>query len=85
MLIAAVTASYVCYYVKDSHFKILLFLVIELINECENGVDDCSINAMCTDAKYLYTCTCNDGYSGNGKTCTGMWLIYLHMLLVNIK
>ena len=57
---------------KINSLKYYWFLVIELIDECEDGVDDCSINAMCTDARYLYNCTCNDGYSGNGKTCTGM-------------
>ena len=30
---------------------------------CENKLDDCSVNAACSDNEDgSYTCTCNDGY-----------------------
>ncbi|XP_053408175.1 uncharacterized protein LOC123560993 [Mercenaria mercenaria] len=40
------------------------------IDECEEGSDDCDENAQCTDTLGSYTCTCNNGFDGNGKTCT---------------
>ena len=40
------------------------------IDECSLGIDTCDDNATCTDTPDGYTCTCNDGYEGDGETCT---------------
>jgi len=31
---------------------------------------DCDVNAQCTNTLGSYTCACNPGYYGNGKSCT---------------
>ncbi|XP_078495862.1 sushi, von Willebrand factor type A, EGF and pentraxin domain-containing protein 1-like [Ciona intestinalis] len=38
------------------------------INECEE--QPCDPNASCRNRIGSYTCTCNEGYSGTGSTCT---------------
>ncbi|MBU8900835.1 hypothetical protein DRW03_27395 [Corallococcus sp. H22C18031201] len=40
------------------------------IDECANGTAHCDFNALCTNTPGHYTCTCKDGYSGDGITCT---------------
>jgi len=39
-------------------------------DECASGINRCSSNAYCTNTLYSYTCTCNNGYEGDGFTCT---------------
>ena len=42
------------------------------IDECALGIDLCDrANGRCFNVKGSYTCTCNDGYRGNGRTCVG--------------
>ena len=41
------------------------------VNECLEGTDDCSDHALCSNTVGSFTCTCNDGYEGDGKTCRG--------------
>ena len=31
-------------------------------NECELGIDDCDVNAICADAPLGFTCSCLPGY-----------------------
>ena len=39
---------------------------------CGSEMEDCDENASCTDSGAgSYACTCNEGYTGNGKTCSG--------------
>jgi len=42
-------------------------------NECSGqcGGFTCSASAQCVNTVGSYNCTCNAGYQGNGKTCTG--------------
>eukprot|EP01134_Creolimax_fragrantissima_P001032 CFRG1032T1 len=41
----------------------------EGIDECTIGLYECSEFATCTDLSQGYSCTCNFGYTGDGKTC----------------
>jgi len=41
------------------------------VDECTDGTDDCDPNnATCTNTAGSFTCACNQGYEGNGVTCT---------------
>ena len=44
------------------------------VDECANNDDDCDINAECNNIDGSYTCACNSGYSGDGKSCKGKYL-----------
>eukprot|EP00058_Branchiostoma_floridae_P002560 XP_002588048.1 hypothetical protein BRAFLDRAFT_83028 [Branchiostoma floridae] len=41
----------------------------EDVDECATGTDNCHEDASCTDTDGSFTCTCNDGYTGNGLLC----------------
>ena len=42
------------------------------INECASpGDNNCSTNAACTNTPGGFTCTCNQGYTGDGVMCLG--------------
>ena len=41
------------------------------INECALGLDNCDFHAVCTDTATSFECTCQSGYSGDGRICTG--------------
>ena len=38
-------------------------------NECTNGEHNCDEHAQCTNTDGSYTCTCNDGWEGDGFSC----------------
>ncbi|XP_071804456.1 uncharacterized protein [Asterias amurensis] len=40
------------------------------VNECSDGSHGCHMNADCTNTQGSHTCTCRDGYIGDGVTCT---------------
>ena len=41
------------------------------IDECE-GVSGCDQNSRCMNTDGTYSCTCNEGYQGDGFNCTGI-------------
>ena len=41
------------------------------IDECLNGTHTCQEDATCNNTIGWYNCTCNPGFDGNGKNCTG--------------
>lgn len=43
------------------------------INEC-SGSNDCHPTlATCSNSPGGYSCSCKTGYSGDGRTCTGLY------------
>ena len=44
------------------------------VDECrDSNLNNCSVNAYCTDVIGSYDCTCNTGYAGDGTFCIGMY------------
>eukprot|EP00058_Branchiostoma_floridae_P026383 XP_002611874.1 hypothetical protein BRAFLDRAFT_83102 [Branchiostoma floridae] len=42
------------------------------IDECATGVHSCHQHAACTNTVGSYRCTCDSGYTGDGRTCTAL-------------
>jgi len=50
---------------------LLLMFVVSDIDECASNNGGCSAAADCTNIPGSLTCTCIEGYSGDGYDCTG--------------
>lgn len=50
--------------------KIFLFFILD-IEECATEIDNCNLDANCTNTKGSFNCTCHTGYSGDGVMCNG--------------
>ena len=53
------------------------------INECENGDDNCSENANCTNTEGSFTCYCNSGYAGDGVICTSKLALIILVTVIS--
>ena len=42
------------------------------IDECLAALSPCDANSDCANNDGSYTCTCKEGFTGNGTTCAGM-------------
>ena len=46
------------------------------INECiSTDLNSCAEQAACTNSDGSFICTCDIGYTGDGMTCTGIYVI----------
>lgn len=61
-----------CHIYDDLTYDTCVTLSLKDINECVRGTDDCNTNAACSNTDGSFTCTCNTGFSGDGRTCTGI-------------
>merc|ERR550532_3434631 len=41
-----------------------------LVDECSDGSHNCDANAVCFDEVDGFICVCNDGWEGDGVTCS---------------
>ena len=59
----------------DIHFLLFLLDVDECT--CTASSPLCDVNAQCSNIRgsYLYSCRFKFDYSGNGKTCKGLWSV----------
>ena len=57
---------------------VILYNYYTDIDECTMGTDNCAPEATCTNTEGSFSCTCNQGYTGNGTVCTGKVLIQNH-------
>ena len=48
----------------------LYFLTLD-DDECLDNSHICHADAVCTNTKGSYNCTCNNGYEGDGYNCSG--------------
>ena len=48
-----------------------LVLLYSDVDECNDGTNDCDVNADCVNIDGSFQCTCRADYTGDGKTCTG--------------
>lgn len=53
---------------RSKQFCFEIFLVDT--DECEEDIDSCDLNSMCTNTIGSYQCTCNIGFFGNGFHCS---------------
>ena len=47
----------------------MIFVSCLDVDECTTGTDDCDDNAECTNNDGSFSCSCNNGWTGDGKTC----------------
>ena len=48
-----------------------VYLVLD-IDECLSE-NECHVNATCTNTIGTYNCTCEKGYGGDGRNCSGKY------------
>ena len=60
------------------------FFSLTDINECSLNTDNCDANAACADTEGSFTCSCREGYNGDGITCTGIQSNTLHSVALRI-
>ena len=51
----------------------LCVLSILDLDECTTGSHSCDVNSLCQNTVGSYTCSCNAGYTGDGKPCNGIY------------
>ena len=52
------------------------------LNECfDPSLNDCDMNANCSDIPGSYTCDCVLGYEGNGTFCESMVEFLIDLIL----
>jgi len=66
-----------------------LFILVSVfldVDECSLSKSSCDVNADCQNTRGSYRCLCKPGFTGDGKTCSGMMtytLSNIFMMLVS--
>ena len=56
------------------------------IDECSNGSHSCDVNANCSNTVGSHNCTCKEGFTGDGRSCSGtLSLNYFGIKTPNIE
>ena len=66
--------------------NIITFSIITTtdVNECEEGTHTCHQNAVCINTNSSYSCSCKDGYIGNGTTCYGLYCVFRILIIEHL-
>ena len=68
----------VWWYNRSLGYSIYYLLYHVDVNECELGDVDCATNATCSNTDGSYVCSCNTGFTGDGKHCSKFYLFMLY-------
>ena len=60
------------------------FFFFSDIDECSVDSSPCDDNADCTNSDGSYSCTCKQGFSGNGVVCTGGLMFFLNETMFHV-
>ncbi len=67
--------------IRSSNFQFFITLLYIDVNECSPELEKCGSNSQCVNTDGSFSCRCNEGYTGNGVTCTGKWYILNNLRL----
>ena len=56
---------------QEQKLKLRPRIVFLDVDECSSGRHNCSTKAVCTNTEGSYNCTCKEGYTGDGRNCSG--------------
>ena len=54
-------------------------------NECNEVPGPCSENAICVNTDGGYSCTCNEGFEGNGVLCEGRFSLLAYPVMFSLR
>ena len=57
-------------------YSLIACFLLEGVNECSLGTDNCDLNSRCIDLEEGFRCICNTGFTGDGSTCQGNIYFY---------
>ena len=64
------------FYHLNFNLRFIVFMWTD-INKCSGKTHNCHLNAFCTNTKGSYRCVCKEGYTGDGKSCSGETYYFL--------
>ena len=62
---------------------VFLYIILDR-DECLDGTHDCDTNAACSNTEGSFSCSCNDGYMGNGTMCTSKAFIFSNLISTSL-
>ena len=58
-------------YILYTFLRSFLFVKLD-IDECASSdTNECDLNALCTNIEGSYVCRCLNGFTGDGRNCSG--------------